>query len=299
MNHLHSLHPNNEGELGYDVQNDPTHLDDQVVRDDTKSLNTQTEPNREREPGDDQQDGEFAEVRISLKDRFLILGVLFDLHGVVPEHDEGQEKTKCIPGITQSISCEHRCRSTEEDGHRQQWHHETSIAWHTRTCKYDQLQLHDGAGGNPFDWPGQVQGEIVLTPWQIKVINRSELQNVEETRKECHRRTDGSTHRMTLFQRCLLSNSHLGIVCKDQPHRKADKTHTLTNLRDIVCIIEVNLVTTGTICFLHATKVCHHILNGGQRLGKSILFKRHSRRHDSQLGCYFGKAGLATERWHA
>ena len=21
------------------------------------------------------------------------------------------------------------------------------------TCKYDQLQLHDGAGGNPFDWP--------------------------------------------------------------------------------------------------------------------------------------------------
>lgn len=27
-------------ELGYDVQNDPTHLDDQVVRDDTKSLNT-------------------------------------------------------------------------------------------------------------------------------------------------------------------------------------------------------------------------------------------------------------------
>jgi len=29
------------------------------------------------------------------------------------------------------------------------------------------------------------------------------------------------------------------------------------------------LITAGTICFLHATKVCHHILNGGQRLRKT------------------------------
>lgn len=62
-----------------DVQGDPAHFDDEVVRDDAETLDTQAEPEREGDPGDDQQQGELSEVRVTHKGALLPLASAQDL----------------------------------------------------------------------------------------------------------------------------------------------------------------------------------------------------------------------------
>mmetsp|Transcript_75774 Transcript_75774/g.181164 ORF Transcript_75774/g.181164 Transcript_75774/m.181164 type:complete len:262 (-) Transcript_75774:129-914(-) len=261
MHHLHALHPNDERELRYDVQDHPAQLDNERVSNDAKAFNTQTEPNRERKPSDDQQDGELAKVGVSLKPRLLALAVLFDLQSVVEEHDEGQDQTKAIPSKAQRVSCEHGGSATKEHRHREEWHHEAPVAGNAGACQDHQLQLHDGARGDPLHRPGQVQREGALSAGQIEVINRSELQDVEESREQRHSCADGGTNCVALLQRRLLGHRHLRVVREDKPHGQPNEADTLDDLRDVVRVVEVHLLAR-TLRRLQSPDVVQHIADG-------------------------------------
>ena len=97
-------------------------------------------------------------------------------------------------------------------------------------CQHDQLQLHDGACQDPLDRSGQVEGEVVRTAGQVKVVDCSELQDVEEAGKEGHSSADGGTDIVALLQRCFLRHGDLGVVCEDQPHGEHHKANSLHNL---------------------------------------------------------------------
>mmetsp|Transcript_63419 Transcript_63419/g.148935 ORF Transcript_63419/g.148935 Transcript_63419/m.148935 type:complete len:219 (+) Transcript_63419:1575-2231(+) len=87
VDHLHALHPDDEGELGHDVEDHPAKLDHQVIGHNSETLHTQGEPDREREPRHNQQDRELPEVGVTLENGLLTFRVLLDLQGIVVEHD--------------------------------------------------------------------------------------------------------------------------------------------------------------------------------------------------------------------
>lgn len=152
--------------LRNDVQDDPTHLNDQVVSDHTETFNTQAEPHRERDPCNDKEEWQLPEVRIAVESTLLTLTVLPNLQDVVVEHDAGQTKAKAIPTKAQGIPCEHGSSSTKQHRHGQEWHHEATIAGYTSTCKNYQLQLHNGTCSNPLNRTRQVETEVVLSTWR-------------------------------------------------------------------------------------------------------------------------------------